>query len=90
MNFLSKSKKVNDRVDEYKTLFIKESYAPPARFGKSIYIQKGHHERISQIVSVIGTKKVTLYDYLDNVLNNHFREFDDEISQSFREKIIFK
>jgi len=39
---------------EYESLFIREADSPPARFGKSVYIRKEYHERISQITSVIG------------------------------------
>jgi hypothetical protein len=76
-------------TDKYKSLFIKESDAPPARFGKSVYIRQEHHERISQIVHVTGNGEVTLSGYIDNVLTQHFKQFQDEIVQSFNEKRIY-
>ena len=75
---------------EYETLFIKESDLPPARFGKSVYIRKEYHDRISQIISVIGSNEVSLFGYIDNVLAYHFDSFKDEIVRSFKKKIIFK
>ncbi len=75
---------------EYESLFIRESDLPPARFGKSVYIRKEYHDRISQIVSVIAGKEVSLFGYIDNVLAHHFENFNDEITQAFRKKLIFK
>jgi len=89
MNFFNKQKREKVKIDEYRSLFLNESNAPPARFGKSIYIQKVHHERISQVISVIAGKKITLSDYINNVLSNHFREYEGEITQLFSEKVIF-
>ena len=75
---------------EYESLFIRETDLPPARFGKSVYIRKDYHDRISQIISVIGVNEVSLFGYIDNVLTHHFENFNDVIAQSFKKKIIFK
>jgi hypothetical protein len=78
------------RQQEYESLFIRESDLPPARFGKSVYIRKEFHDRISQIISVIGMNEVSLFGYIDNVLTHHFENFGDDITQSFKKNIIFK
>jgi hypothetical protein len=75
---------------EYESRFIRETDLPPARFGKSVYIRKEYHDRISQIVSVIGGNEVSLFGYIDNVLAHHFEYFQDDIIRSFRKKVIFK
>jgi len=75
---------------EYEVLFVKENDLPPARFGKSVYVRKEYHDRISQIVSVIGGNEVSLFAYIDNVLAHHFENFKDDIARSFKKKIIFK
>lgn len=79
-----------DRQQEYESRFIRESDLPPARFGKSVYIRKAYHDRISQIISVIGANEVSLFGYIDNVLTHHFESFGDDITQSFKKNIIFK
>jgi hypothetical protein len=84
----NRPKKVKQQ--EYESLFIRESDLPPARFGKSVYIRKAYHDRISQIISVIGNNEVSLFGYIDNVLTQHFETFGDEITQSFKKNIIFK
>jgi hypothetical protein len=75
---------------EYESLFIKESDLPPARFGKSVYIRKEHHDRISQIISVIATNEVSLFGYIDNVLTHHFDNFEGDIIKLFKKKVFFK
>ena len=78
------------KSQEYETLFIKETDLPPARFGKSVYIRKEYHDKISQIISVIGGNEVSLFGYIDNVLAHHLENFREEITRSFKKKIIFK
>jgi hypothetical protein len=75
---------------EYESRFIRETDLPPARFGKSVYIRKEYHDRISQIISVIGGNEVSLFGYIDNVLAHHFEYFQDDITRSFKKKVIFK
>jgi hypothetical protein len=79
-----------EKQQKYESLFIRESDLPPARFGKSVYIRKAYHDRISQIISVIGGNEVSLFGYIDNVLTHHFENFGDEITQSFKKNTIFK
>jgi Protein of unknown function (DUF3408). len=85
-----KTKKQETKVQNFESLFIRETDLPPARFGKSVYIRKDYHDRISQIISVIGVNEVSLFGYIDNVLTHHFENFGEEITQSFKKKIIFK
>jgi len=77
-------------LQEYESLFIKETDLPPARFGKSVYIRKEYHDQISQIISVIGGNEVSLFGYIDNVLAHHLENYRDEIVRSFKRKTIFK
>jgi len=92
---LAEQPKAENRIkktgqQDYESLFICESNLPPARFGKSIYIRKEHHDRISQIVTVIGLNEVSLFGYIDNVLTHHFEIFGDDMTKLFKKKMIFK
>jgi hypothetical protein len=85
--------KANELIEvtvDYESQFLTGGCAPPARFGKSVYIRREHHDRISQIVSVTGRKNVSIYEYIDNVLTHHFENFGDEITRSFKKNQIFK
>ncbi|MDR1865928.1 MAG: DUF3408 domain-containing protein [Bacteroidales bacterium] len=79
-----------EKQQEYEAQFIRETDLPPARFGKSVYIRREFHDRISQIVHVVGGNEVSLFGYIDNIIAHHFEMFQDEIVQSFKKKIIFK
>jgi hypothetical protein len=79
----SRSKKANEA--DYEKLFFKRAETN-ARNGKSVYIRPDFHERLSRIVQVIGEDKITIYAYLDNLLEHHFQEFGEDITKSFNEK----
>lgn len=85
-----KKKALHKNVEVYRSMYIRKTDAPAARFGKSLYIRKEHHERISQIISVIGQGKVSLYEYVDNVLTEHFKRYQEEITVSFNDNRIYK
>jgi len=71
--------------DDYEKIFFKNAESM-ARTGKSVYIRPEFHERLSRIVQVIGEDKLTIYSYLDNVLEHHFREFGEQIVVTFNNK----
>ena len=68
---------------EYLRLFIHESPVC-ARLGKTIYLRKEFHERIQRIVQVIGKNGLTLSVYVDRVLEQHFREYEEVIRRLYR------
>ncbi|MFL9836752.1 DUF3408 domain-containing protein [Flavobacterium sp. ST-75] len=75
----------NRECADYEILFFKNPDGN-ARNGKSVYIRPEFHERLTRIVQVIGGDKISLYAYLDNVLEHHFREFGEEIKKTFDDK----
>ncbi len=79
----SRSKKISEA--DYEKLFFKRAETN-ARNGKSVYIRPDFHERLSRIVQVIGEDKITIYAYLDNLLEYHFQEFGEDITKSFNDK----
>ncbi|MDR2230181.1 MAG: DUF3408 domain-containing protein [Flavobacteriaceae bacterium] len=78
-----KTKKMNEQ--DYEKIFL-IPVASNARNGKSVYIRPDFHERLTRIVQIIGEDKLTIYAYLDNLLNYHFQEFGDQITKSFNDK----
>jgi hypothetical protein len=81
-----KGKEKSKKTQDYRSLFIKEANVT-ARLGKTVYIRKEHHERILKIVQVIGENEVSLFSYIDNIIAHHFDMFQDEITQSYRQKV---
>lgn len=79
----SRSRKASEA--DYEKTFFKRAETN-ARNGKSVYIRPDFHERLSRIVQVIGEDKITIYAYLDNLLEYHFQEFGEDITKSFNDK----
>lgn len=70
---------------DYESIFLKRSETN-ARDGKTVYIRPEFHEKLSRIVHVIGQDKITIYAYMNNLLEHHFSEFGDHIIKSFNDK----
>jgi hypothetical protein len=70
---------------DYETLFFKETEVK-TRSGKVVYIRKEFHDRILKIVRVIGENELSLFSYLDNVLQHHFAMFQDDITKLYKKK----
>ncbi|TDE29384.1 DUF3408 domain-containing protein [Flavobacterium ranwuense] len=79
----SKVKKINET--DYEKIFFKRAETN-ARNGKSVYIRPDFHEKMSRIIQVIGEDKITIYAYLDNLLEYHFQEFGEQITKSYNDK----
>lgn len=78
--------KIKEGTDtDYEVLFFKK-IDTNARDGKTVYIQPDFHEKLSRIVQIIGEDKLTIYTYLNNVLEHHFLEFGEQITKSYNEK----
>ena len=85
---IDKEKKRNPKkklTSNYEELFFKKSETS-ARNGKTVYIRPEFHDRLNRIVQVIGEDKMSIYAYLDNLLEYHFEEFGDQIVKSYNEK----
>ncbi|WP_418401118.1 DUF3408 domain-containing protein [Alistipes putredinis] len=74
-----------ERESEYVRLFIHESPVC-ARTGKTIYLRKEFHERIQKIVQTIGNNGLSIFSYVDNVLERHFAEYQREIEKEYRKR----
>lgn len=74
------------KTQDYESLFIRTANGITAREGKTVYIRKQYHDRILKIVQVIGGNELSLFSYLDNVLEHHFASFQDEITTLYNRK----
>ncbi|HFK5543559.1 TPA: DUF3408 domain-containing protein [Elizabethkingia anophelis] len=70
---------------DYEELFLVNRF-PSGRSGKVVYIRPEYHERLLRIVQLTREEKTTLYSYIDNILEHHFKEFGDEITDYFNER----
>jgi len=72
-------------IENYVVTFLKE-VSTKAKDGKTVYIRPEFHKKLNRIVQVIGENKVSVYTYLNNLLEHHFNEFQQEITTSFNKK----
>ncbi|WP_166919709.1 DUF3408 domain-containing protein [Flavobacterium poyangense] len=79
----SRTKKVNEAL--YENIFFRKTDTN-ARDGKTVYIRPQFHEKLTRIIQVIGEDKISIYSYLDNLLDHHFQEFSEEITKNYNNK----
>ncbi len=70
---------------DYESIFFRKSETN-ARDGKTVYIRPEFHEKLTRIIQVIGEDKISIYAYLDNLLDYHFQEFAEQITKSYNDK----
>ena len=76
------SKRKRNKTPDYESLFLVNAEIS-TRSGKLVSIREKYHDRITKIVQVIGKKEVSIFSYIDNVLNHHFETFQDEITELY-------
>ncbi|MFH6961701.1 DUF3408 domain-containing protein [Flavobacterium plurextorum] len=79
-----KTKGASSKNVGYEELFLVNRF-PSGRNGKVVYIRPEYHERLLRIVQLTKEERTTLYSYIDNILEQHFKEFGNDITQYFNE-----
>jgi hypothetical protein len=80
-----KTRSSSSKKADYEETFLVNRF-PSGRSGKVVYIRPEYHERLLRIVQLTIEEKTTLYSYIDNILEHHFREFGDDITDYFNER----
>lgn len=80
----SRSKRSSDA--DYESIFFRKSETN-ARDGKTVYIRPEFHEKLTRIIQVIGEDKITIYAYLDNLLDYHFRNLPNRLPKVITKNI---
>lgn len=66
----------------YEETFLTNRFSS-GRNGKVVYIRPEYHERLLRIVQLTREERTTLYSYIDNILEQHFLEYGNEITEYF-------
>ncbi len=69
---------------DYEETFLVNRF-PSGRNGKVVYIRPEYHERLLRIVQLTREERTTLYSYIDNILEQHFKDYGDDITHYFNE-----
>ena len=78
------AQKKKSHKGQFQELFMVNHF-PSGRKGRVVYLRPEFHERLLRVVQLPGDEKTTLYSYIDNILEHHFREFGDDITSYFNE-----
>ncbi|KQC01369.1 MULTISPECIES: DUF3408 domain-containing protein [Bacteroidota] len=54
--------------------------------GKSVYVRQEHHDTFNRLTNIMGIDKLTIYAYLDNIIEYHFQEFGELIKEIYNQK----
>ncbi len=79
-----KARNSSSKKADYEETFLVNRF-PSGHNGKVVYIRPEYHERLLRIVQLTREERTTLYSYIDNILENHFREYGDDITNYFNE-----
>lgn len=80
------SKKRKVKAPDFVSTFLKENRTS-SRKGKNINIRQEFHNKIRKILSIIDNNDLSYFGYIDNVLENHFNMYADEIDELLRKNI---
>lgn len=82
--FSKKTEKNPTGTEGYKNLYLKETNLI-ARNGKSVNIRAEYHRIIQKLTQVARGSTVSISEYLDNILRNHFNENKEVIQKLYEE-----
>ncbi|WP_143882782.1 DUF3408 domain-containing protein [Chryseobacterium binzhouense] len=54
--------------------------------GKSVYVRQEYHDKFNRLTNIMRIDKLTIYAYLDNIIEYHFQEFGELISEIYNDK----
>jgi len=72
---------------QYQTQFLKNADFR-VHSGKTCYVRKKYHDRISQIAEILGQKSFSISAYIDNVLCEHFERYGWCMDTLLKERFI--
>ncbi|WP_209789043.1 DUF3408 domain-containing protein [Chryseobacterium sp. PvR013] len=79
-----KSKINSTKKGTYEDTFLINRF-PSGRNGKVVYIRPEYHERLLRIVQLTREDRTTLYSYIDNILEQHFLDYGNDITDYFNQ-----
>ncbi len=75
------------KKDDYLTIFFEPKDDITPRYGKTITIRPEYHTTIQQLVRIVANEEITIFNYLDNVIEHHLKQYSDEISKIYSSKL---
>ncbi|GEM_PF-1788595 len=77
------SRKRRAKAPDFVSTFLKENRTS-SRGGKNINIRQEFHNKIRKVLSIIADNDLSYFGYIDNILENHFNIYEEEINELLR------
>lgn len=82
-NRQSKSQGLTEK--EYFETFFKIPTQKASK-GRSVYIRLEFHQKFLKLIAGLEIDRLTMYAYLDNIIEHHFKEFDELIHKIYNDR----
>ncbi len=84
------TKEQKSKKDEYLSLFFNCNDTISPRMGKSITLDPSIHRKVVAVLQNIAKDdRMTLFNYVNNVLSHHFKEYKNEIIELYNNNTPF-
>ena len=80
---ISSTEKESDKSN-YEKVFLQNMTLLNRR---SVYVSQTTHEKINQIVSILGKGKVTVSGYVETIIQHHLEKHKDTINELYKNNI---
>ena len=80
---ISSTEKESDKSN-YEKVFFQNMTLSNRR---SVYVSQTTHEKINQIVSILGKGKVTVSGYVETIIQHHLEKHKDTINELYKNNI---
>jgi hypothetical protein len=77
---LIRHKREADKAD-YKSLFLSRDVDLSGEARKMVYVSPAMHDKFKKVVHLIGQDKISFTAYLNNILEHHYAQFEDELNR---------
>lgn len=54
--------------------------------GRSVYIRPEFHQKFLKLIAGLEIERLTIYAYVDNIIEHHFKEFDELIQKIYQDR----
>ncbi|WP_062185214.1 DUF3408 domain-containing protein, partial [Dysgonomonas macrotermitis] len=82
---VDKESKQKKGKGDYESLFIKPSDIT-GRQEKTVYLRGEYYERIMKILPLYRNSKLSVFSYVDAVMEHHFEVYEQEIREIYNSK----
>lgn len=79
-------KRRSEDKSEYEINYLHKAHIT-VRSCKLVNVRAEYHERIMKIVRTIGKNDISLLEFIDNVLTEHFDKHEDEITRLYNQNL---